>query len=239
MSKGILTVAFGASFDKLAAETMRYSRKFTDLPIHVLTNMKNKNPIWDEISGVFFTLFDMTQKENRKAKLTMHKHSPFDETLYMDCDSVIQNPGVENFTDYFGPYSLVLCHKKTLKGRRIYNIYADTMQKLRLKPPLILYYGAIIAFKKTRETDRFFGYWRKTWMMMGSGREMPSLCCTVKKYAVRRRLFPRTWFGGMKKRPNTIIQHDYRRDFCERFGLSRWADFKPYDKKRDFQRRYI
>jgi len=240
VNKGVLTVVFGKEFDRLAAATFSYGRKFTKLPFHVLTNLKeeSRSAEWKKIKNVTFEVFDLPQSRNRQAKLSMNAHTPFDQTLYLDCDSVIQKEGVETFADYFGDKDLVLCHKTTfLPERPVYQIYADTMKVAGVGLPLILYYGAIIAFKKdSKEVDRFFASWYGMWEKMGSGREMPSLCSIVKRDGIKRNLFPRPWFSGMKERPGAIVQHHFGKRFCSKFKVPEWEDYKPYDKPENFRR---
>ena len=242
MKAGILTVAFGKSFDLLAAQALRYSRKFTKLPFHVLTNLEKRTNVWKDVPDVSFELFNLSQERNREAKLTMNEHSPFDNTLYMDCDSVIQKNGVEEFVNYFGINNILLCHKTTFqKNKPVYNIYANTMSQNNIGLPLIIYFGALIAFKKSPETNRFFKGWYEIWEKSGSGREMPALCCNIKKNNIQRSLFPSRWFSGMSRISRAVIQHDYGASFCDKFNISKWVDCKPFDKnvKHDFTKRYL
>jgi hypothetical protein len=243
MSKGILTVAFGKHFEILAAEAMRYSRQFTDLPIHVLTNIEEKdrhNDVWKYLSGITFQCLYYTQAENRKAKLRMNEYSPFDETLYMDCDSVIQNTGVEKFIDFFDGTNLILNYNKTYgAGEAHPKIYIDTLRKLGLNLPLRVYHGALIGFKKTPDVDVFFKQWYKNWVTMGGGREMPSLCCAARQIYVTKSQFPKNWFSGTYKKSRSIIQHDYGKDFCRKFNLTKWKDYKPFKKSDDWDKVYL
>ena len=72
--QGILTVAFGEKYDKLAAATMRYSRRFTQLPICILTNIKpeDRNKLWETVDNVKFETFPWSQDHNRSIKTQMN-----------------------------------------------------------------------------------------------------------------------------------------------------------------------
>lgn len=235
MGTGIVTLAFGEDFDRLAAAAFTYSRRFTALPIHVFTNMKNRSPAWDKLPDVTFQYFDLKQNENRKIKLTMNQHTPFDDTIYLDADSVVQRPGIDEFVNYYNGKSLILGYNKTFKaGKKIYNVYAQTMRKYGVKLPLRVYYGAIIAFKKTDGVDAFFKCWNKLWTTMGTAREMPALCCVVQKHKIDKADFPGGFFSGTHRVKTAVIQHDYGDSFCHKFGLPKWDEKNKnaWDSKR-------
>ena len=123
MNKGILYVAFGSDYLLLTLAVIKYSRQYTSLPICVLTNIKERGEEWNKIENVSFVNFDLEQVDNRVVKTQMIDHTPFDKTLYLDCDSVIQNYGIENVFDLLDKdLVLNLCiywHKKS----KIVNIY--------------------------------------------------------------------------------------------------------------------
>ena len=94
MLRGILYTVFGAEYEKLAVKTIKYSRQYTDLPICVITNILDRSKEWGEINDITFVESKYPQVKNRMAKTKMIDLTPFDETLYLYCDSVIQMHGI-------------------------------------------------------------------------------------------------------------------------------------------------
>jgi len=212
MNNGILYIVFGEKYEKLAVNTIAYSRQFTNLPFYILTNIKNRNNKWKNISNITFKEFNLPIEQNRDIKTTMIDYSPFDSTLYLDCDSIITKPGIENVFDIFKNNDLLF----TLYGivdasNQVNKYYVATMKKLHISFPLTIYYGAIIGFNKTDQTKFFFSQWNKNWKEIGITREMPALACTMK---LNRHLNAKVIkltdnIFAWPINPNAIIQHEY------------------------------
>jgi len=228
MTKGLVYIAFGEQYNNLAAHTVFYSRQFTDLPICVMTNVENKCPKWKGIENISFINFPMEQKENRKVKTSLVSYSPFDLTLYLDCDSIIQNEGMEKLFDYFENSDLLLnIWGKWLPGQKIYQIYTEIMGKVGVHLPITIYYGGFIGFKKNERVEKFFSLWNQYWKVHGRTREMPALACAVKNSDVHIVEFSskdRVFCARERIDSKAIIQHEYGKKFFELIGL---PDFVP------------
>jgi len=225
--KGLIYVVFGNKYDELAARTIGLSRKFTNLPIQVLTNIPedNRSLEWKNIKGVEFTLFNMKQGENRSIKTRLIDFSPFDLTLFLDCDSFVQRSGVEMLFDLMSGSDILLpVLGKWGVGSKPLSVYAKVMQKIGAQLPLTIYYGALLGFKKTLGAKKFFDLWHSYWRLT-CGRDMPPLACAVKNSGVVvKEIFPeedRFFYGGCKKvDKNALIQHAYGPQFFNQIGLS-------------------
>lgn len=235
MKRGLLYVVFGHGYDELAAHSIAYSRQFTDLPIHVLSNIvsESRHPKWDEIEGVTFTNFVLSQKMNRMIKTQMFNYSPFDCTLYLDCDSVIQKEGIEKIFDLTADGDIVLNELfRWNDGDKIVRLYKKALLKFRMVLPLSVYNGAMICWRNTLKVKSFFSTWNLFWRLTGGGREMPALAGALKRSDIP---IKRTWsrvnnlFAPDYRDDRCIIQHDYGQDFLERFGLPKTNSFKPFD----------
>ena len=213
MTRGILFVVFG-DYYKLAIKTITYSRQFTNLPIQILHNIKDLPNIL-KINNTIFTYFDIDTKLNRQIKTLMHLHSVFDETIYIDCDAVIQNYGIEDVFKYFDEGNDLLLVKygfyRTSDIVRRQSPYTSIFKKFNIESPVCIYYGAFIGFKKNDNVSDFFIMWNKNWKEDGCGREMPALSMSthhtkaiIKKIAVEDNIF--MWKPYNSK---SIIQHEY------------------------------
>lgn len=210
MKRGILFVVFGKRFYNLALKTIAYSRKFTDLPFHVITNIKNNG--FEKIENTDFKYIDRPDIENRIYKTSMIHYSPFETTIYIDCDAVIQKEGIEKVFDLVNEHDLLLAvYGIWTNDTKALSYYRVTMKNLNVVFPIMLFYGAFIVFNKTEKAFKFFDSWNENWKKSGVAREMPALACTakqnpeidIKKIMTKDNIF--SW----KVNGNAIVQHEY------------------------------
>ena len=230
MNNGVLFLVFGVDFYDIAIETIAHSRRFTHLPFHVLTNVVGHD--FDSIPNTTSKFIDIPTKENRHIKTRMIDYSPFEYTLYLDCDAVIQNKGIESVFDRLNKNSISLVVYGTwLNNKNALSYYKITMEKLNVKFPLELFYGAFVLFKKTDAAKLFFNNWHSNWINSGVRREMPALACTIKKndgnfklnkICIKDNIF--SW----KPNIEAIVQHEYGN------GVKFWNKFFDcFDKKKE------
>jgi hypothetical protein len=227
---GIVYIAFGHEYEKLAARTIPYSRRFTKLKMTLFTNLperrrKGKYP------GVNVIFLKMKDNQNREVKTQLYRYTPYDRTLYMDVDAVIQREGIEKIFGFeedvvLNPYL------RWGKGSKILNIYHRAFKMFGVSLPVTIYNGAFILFKR-RKTANFFNLWNKYWIKFGKGREMPCLCCAVKNSGVS--------VGEFKIKINidslssdAMIQHDCI-GFIEKFNFPHYKSVTPGDSPSDFR----
>jgi len=234
---GLLYVVFGEQYDRLAAHTIAYSRQFTNLPICVLTNVRNRDKKWNQVLGVSFQEYDLDQNENRDIKTSMINRSPFDKTIYLDCDSVVQKPGIDSIFDLLTDKDMVLNLYLIWKvGDKVVRLCKKHMIEARVELPLKVYNGAFICFKKNSKVQDFFVSWNDLWKKTGRGREMFVMACAIKKSSldvmdvttIEHRIF-----SPNSPLPDCIIQHNYNsygdKDFFRDFNLPRIRENKPFD----------
>jgi len=246
---GILYLAFGEEFDKLTAASARYSRKFTDLPICVLTNLKETNQVWKSVQNVCFKFVDLPSEKNRRVKVSLLDYSPYDETIFMDSDAVVQKVGIESLFDLLEDFDLVcqyygrVYYDSSLnnwavetQGRKSHltsNFCKKTYDKLAKilgeKYPIELFGEAAVIFKKSSFSEKFFALWRKYWQIMGEGRDMPAFCFAVKHFGSKVKALrdEEVKFCTNVENEGFFIQHKGFRGFEDKFGLPRYKDWNP------------
>jgi hypothetical protein len=246
VTKGIITVAFGEEYERLAAHTMLFSRKYTNLPITVITNIseEKQDPLWLKNSNVNIIREYLSQDQNRFVKLHLYEYTPYDETLYIDCDSVIKNNGVDEIFNMLKTSDIMVnffCAWK--KNEKIPNIYKKAFVEAGVKLPVKIYNGGILLFKKNDAVIKMFKKWFDLWKALGSGREMPALNCALKiasnYYDLSLSTFPKSFFSPDVKCDTCVVQHNYNYDRCskinwfEEFCLPKHTEFKPFDSCKD------
>lgn len=225
MSNGILFVAFGQKFYDMAMKTVAYSRRFTELPFMILTNINNGSL---KIKDTDIKYINMPTDRNRQIKTTMIKYSPFDKTVYIDADSVIQKNGIEEAFNLIDGHDVMLNNYGTwhsLKEAHRFTYYIKTMRRLNVDFPINIFYGAFIGFNKTETSNKFFVNWNKNWIDSHIAREMPALACTVKKMPELKvkRIGNANMIFTWKMNKTACVQHEY--------GAGFWRTFFPAGTK--------
>jgi hypothetical protein len=239
MKRGILYVVFGEEYWKIAAACMRISRKNTNYPFYVVTNLHGDLSVPDNTK---VCRVNAKTEENRDYKTRMVNITPFDETLYLDCDSIIQRPGIGAAFDALDEPRLsqgavevvpdVVLNKfiEWRMGDRVLNIYARAMKMFGVQLPLTVYNGAFICFRKNGIVRTFFQLWRSYWEKFGRGREMPCLACAVKNLNdLMVSKAPKKMFEAEKLDPDVVVQHYTGGKFLEKFSLPKWTRWAPFD----------
>jgi hypothetical protein len=250
-SRGIVYIAFGTEYDKVAAHTIALSAPHINIPITVLTNIKMydsncasllpiskslKNPKWNDVSNINFIYFDMSDEMNRELKTQLYKYSPYDETIYIDCDSVITKPGVEKIFDHFNGNDLVLQSNGTPtwnEGRKYFKIYRDAAKKFNCSLPWNIYQGAIFAFRKSNTISVFFDLWNKYWKENGCGRDMPSLACAVQNSKISHSIITADddkFFVFSDVNDAIVVHPTTNRRLSARFKIPLFEPYKAFDK---------
>jgi len=222
---GLYYVAFGEQFDKMAAHCVAYSRKFTKLPIQVVTNIKNRDKKWGECENVSFTFISDQDNNNRIYKTRAPEFSMFENTLYMDSDSIVQQDSFDDrlcamFTQETDMLLYLFCTYPT-PDNRFQNIYLRAFEKFRCGGELKVFHGALIGFRKSNAAKELFNTWHKFWADFGRTREMPPLACALNKHPnLTISIFPDGFFSPQDYDESVAVQHNPNMaKFWKRIGL--------------------
>lgn len=235
MSRGILLVAFGKEYDRIGAACAKVSRRNTNLPFYVLTNLhpSKRSLVWKDVSNVSFQIFDWPVDRNRAAKTRLPLVSPFDLSLYLDCDCVIQKKGVDEIfylMENFG-YDVVLNRYIFWeRGDKVLKIYRRAMRQFKVGLPITIWNGGLVAFRREAGGDQLFALWNRMWKEFGRNREMPCLACAVAQSlgSFPIGLFPTNFFASDVLDENAVVQH-HCPGFVEKFKLPQWERWVPFD----------
>jgi glycosyltransferase involved in cell wall biosynthesis len=249
-SRGIVYVAFGREYERIAAYTACYSRRFTDLPFCVFTNSTDRDPKWNEVSNVSFRVLNETDDINRSVKTSLPLHTPFDETIYLDVDAVLRKPGIERLFSLLEQHDLVFNEIMKFRGCHtafFQKYYKPVIEKLSLLPRCLAS-GALFAFRKTDFTRQFFDRWNDLWCLFGKTRDMPALMGAVETVPQeqRHKLFimplecssPRflnfhPHNGSCVDDEAAIIHHRFEdpgNTWYKRYGIPLYTMNKPWDQ---------
>lgn len=232
-NNGILMVAFGEQYDNFAAHCAVYSRKITNIPFCIISNLEKKHPLWQSVENCQFITLNLPQDENRAVKTSMIKYTPFEKTLYLDCDAIIQRPGIEKTFDLIPDDGIML------------NIYGRWCEKSKIPAgyrkafilsgaafPINIYYGALCGFTKSDKAIDFFTLWHAYWQQNGRGREMPALACAAKNSGITiRELSNKDKIFTWLRRPDAVVQHEFGHHIARLVGCPEFRAYKPFDHR--------
>lgn len=167
MTKGILLIAMGDHYTKLAYNMVLSIKKFSDIKVAVITDSTNSELIkvfdimiepklCDYLEGYAFNPF--------KLKTFIYDYTPFDHTIYLDVDGMALKD-LNPLFDYdfkiqeVGKYDYENAHTSDMvwtnkAGKRLNDIFdAYNLDHDTLYPE---YNSSIIVFKKSKENKKYF-----------------------------------------------------------------------------------
>jgi len=218
---GIVVVVYGYDFEAMYIRSLKIARQHTDMPVHIITNIKNRSRHWNTIPNVSFSVLDHTKTQNRWAKTGLFDFTPFEYTLFLDADTVIKNKGVESFVSLLQDKTFALWVAAHFPPHEpIINIYKRAMDRFGIKKPIYIFHDGCFAFIKNEESKAFLAEWCRMWRECGEGRDMPAFACAVKSTGIEYSTFPKGFFSGDGVFADTVIEHcSCATAFCEKFGL--------------------
>ena len=237
-TKGIIWLGFGVEYDRLLVQTAGYSRRFTDLPFIVLTNLGSsvRDPRWGGIPGVTFKVIDIPDTENRAVRTTIIDYTDFDATLYLDSDSLIQRDGVDQFFEILGDNDVLLWRNRTHTASNTSPGYDVIVARNNFRYPLDVYAGGVMAFTRSLSVVDMFRRWCEYWRGCDRQADMPALAIAVKGSLINSglkvsiispasRLYDKG-FDDDKGDIRCVVQHRYTK-FWRDFGIKEHRASRP------------
>jgi hypothetical protein len=211
MTFGVVYRALGAPYLAMAINSL-LSLRITNpsVPVLIVTNVVQHAPKktwWRPEIGDRWVFIDIDTKKNRYAKMDVYTHSPFDHTLYLDCDTMVLGD-VSPIPNYLHFFDLLLTPS-----------YGPSKKKARILDGKLRYpedgrfNSGVFAFRKAKTVEQFFSLWNERLNALGYPEDQPAL---VEAYCLSSvRMFPLSsnwnatdkWYGSRDARQSIIIWH--------------------------------
>jgi hypothetical protein len=236
MTRGIVYVAFGKEYEQLAAHTLAYSRKHTELPFHVITNVPEdtQSSIWKTIPNLTMAVVPDALSENRKYKIKLYEYTPYDKTLYLDIDSAIIRPGIEKIFDMLEDNDVVLARRfKWAPRDLIPEVYIRMFRLTHTRLPVDAWHGALFAFQRdNEEARRMMDLWWDYRNLAMDYRDLPPLVAAIANLRDRglRVGITDPELFAFKPTPSTIVWHPQPGKpaaWLQQLGLPDWKPWNP------------
>lgn len=191
---GVIYVAFGAPYLAMAITSL-VSLKVTNptVPVCIVTNVVRDmpdKPWWRPEDGDTWIYLDNETERNRHAKTSVYQLSPFDLTLFLDCDTMVLGDlsPIPRYLEYFdillsAVYNPTPTNKRILDGKFRYTEDGH-------------FNSGVFAFRRSQPVESFFALWNERFHALGSRLDQPSLLEAY--YLGNVRMFPLSakWNSG-------------------------------------------
>jgi hypothetical protein len=210
---GVIYLAFGAPYLAMALHSITSLRVFNpSMPVCVLTNIAERPPNtrwWNSVPESHWVFMDKSTSINRDIKTHIYRFSPFDKTVYLDCDTLVlaDLTDLELFLDHFD----VLLKPSDRPGK--------TDRKKKILNGVVPYgnvthfNSGVLGFRRSANVERFFDDWRECYRRLNFRRDQPSLVEAIYRSDIR--IFPLRerwncsdkWFAKKDLRNDIAIWH--------------------------------
>jgi hypothetical protein len=182
--------------------------KNPDVPVCVINNLYESPSFipWWNSDDVWIYLSESTD-QNRCIKTNLYRHTPFEKTLYLDCDTLVLD-SISDVWFFLDSFDIALKHSlnpghdgdiRLFGQRRL----ADTGH----------FNGGVIGFKQCEAVADFFNCWNDQYIGLGLKRDQPALVRAI--FGSKVRVFPLPkgwnrgddWAGSSSSRANVRIWH--------------------------------
>lgn len=211
-TSGIIYLAFGSSYLVMALRSIRSLRKTNpDLPVCLVTNLKiTKADIALLRDDDALVVLQEDQANNRAIKTSINTISPYDQTLFLDCDTVVLgalDTGFR-FLDDFDLAFRLNPYPQTRKGK------ADVTVLEGLTVGDCPHWNSgVMFFAKRPAADQFFQSWNANFYALNNPYDQVALVQTIFKEPARVLSLDTKWnasdpiLGRKKWRMRTKVFH--------------------------------
>jgi SAM-dependent methyltransferase len=230
--RGIVMIAMGEEYERLASETLQHSIRNVEIPVTVIFNRENYTGDWSGLELINKVFVNCETNKNREIKTQLYEYTPYEETLYMDVDAVIHKKGIEKVFDKLKTAHIVFQrHFEWVKYKKYYDIYRRAMNMFDCQLPIDVMIGGFFAFRKTSDVKTFFDLWLEYWEDFGSGRDMPPLACAVQNSGINYNTITRQddKFFSFGMDYECVAIHRVHGDDLKYFGIKPHKQNKPFD----------
>lgn len=153
---GVLYVALGPAYAIMALVSINSLRIYSDVPISIIIDKSTadtvKLPQLDDI-----IIIEDSIEDNRLIKSKIFDYSPYENTLYIDCDTIIRANIIDCF-DYLEYFDIAIKQRQiaySAVGKGALKIF-DGNQIVANQPH---WNSGVIVFRKNAKTKKMFARW--------------------------------------------------------------------------------
>lgn len=180
MTRGVIYVAEGAAYAALACRSAATLRaRGPGLPIHLFTDQADLAFAFDRVLPIPATC--------RRAKIAAMAASAFDETLFLDCDTLVVGPVAEGF-DILARFDLAIAHDVRRSS-------ALVERGWRAEAPALFcqHNSGVMFYRRSAAMDGFLADWAAAYDRAEAGRDQITLKDLLWESDLRFWVLPPEW----------------------------------------------
>lgn len=180
---GIIYVALGWKHLVMACNSAHSLNQLSEAPATLVTNLDIRAT---KLSSLFqnIVLVSLEDHENRIAKISMHRYSPYSRTLFVDADTeFVRDPVRAGASEILADYDLALrLHHEP------YGSVKDDRPQSPFRPEFFASWNSgVVLFRRTDATKEFFDEWLSTFQAGSTEFDQPSLIDCLHRYRAQLR----------------------------------------------------
>lgn len=179
-STGVIYVASGGGYLELA-EASATSLKATNpgLSVCLFTDTACGNPSFDDVREI--------PNHCRRSKISGMIDSPFDRTLFLDCDTLVL-ADVSPLFDILERFDLLISHDVRRSSELI-----ERGVDPKISPVFCQHNSGVMAYRKNQTVDDFLNSWAASYDANGAGRDQITLKDLLWDSDIRFWVLPEEW----------------------------------------------
>jgi len=204
---GVVYVAFGAPYLAMALTSV-VSLRVTNptVPICIVTNVVRDQPHvawWKPSLGDQWLFIAEATDKNRNYKTGVYRLSPFDLTLYLDCDTMVLDD-IAPISRYLQYFDVLICPAyRPCAGEK--RTILDGIFRYRQDGH---FNSGVFAFRRGQHIEEFFDLWNMRFHAMGDRLDQPALLEALFLGKVRIFPLPAKWNSGDKWRGRAATRNE-------------------------------
>ena len=237
---GVIYLAFGKPYLIMALNSMASLRQTNpEVPVCIVTNERIDTSLfslWDNtLDHLIFV--DKGTELNRTYKTSIYKYSPFEKTIFLDCDTLVIGD-VSVASQHLDFYDYAIRLNSHMEGRFIKDDVLLTDKSVFITQ-LPHWNSGVILFKKGDATRSFFDLWAYHYTKMGIAFDQASLVETVFRSPARMLSLDYRWNfhpigslrGGYHRKDTLVLHYTSRISDVLYTNLLQVCEQLGYDKK--------
>lgn len=241
--RGVVYLAFGYEYCIKAVNSACSLKSFhPNLDISIVTNIQisenigttvefNGKKIGPELFDQVIHIDEETQN-NRNYKTSIGDYTPYEKTLFLDCDTVIQDSIVEGFN--FLNYSDMACFARPLPARAMIERWEGDIHVENVDiEDVSTFYSGVFFFNKSK-TKEFFRLWNSKYKEFGYRYDQFSFTNSIIESDVDFIPFPMIW-NAMDKDIERYEDYDPGYNLDENIKI-RHKNYMNYRRMRKYRK---